>query len=169
MWGGGESLAKTQKLSYTAKMETITLTRTDKGIVVGGKTYDVKDILRTAGARWDYAQSVWIFRGADDIQHIKNTLCDAVEDCVAAQRKREAWLKAEEKAYAEWLNSDAGRAFIAAKARRAVAACVGKPGFHWICCKECVVIDERRRHTSCDACAVDGNAFFVDGRLRTGD
>ena len=150
-------------------MNTITLTKTEKGIAVGGRTFDVKEILRTAGARWDSEKSAWIFRGAEDIQHVANTIRDSVEDCIADMRRRDAETKAAAKAHNTWLKSEDGRAFMAARNRRNVAACVGKPGFYWICCTECVIIDEDRRHTSCDACAVDGNSFFVDGRLRTGD
>jgi len=144
-------------------MDTITLTKTDKGIVVGGKTFDVKDILRAAGARWDPTKAAWVFHG--EVDAITEMIRDSIEDCVADVRRRAA----DAKTHKTWLKTNEGRAFAAAEARRQVAACIGKPGFSWICCTECVIIDATRKHTSCNACAHDGNSFFVNGRLHTGD
>ena len=143
-------------------MESITLTKTDMGIVVGGKTFDIKTALRDAGARWNKDTSTWIFRDADDIQHLTKTVRDAVRRKADEAKASAAEAKA-------WLKTDEAKALLKAKIRTQIAACVGQPGFHWICCKECVIIDEKRRHTACNACAVDGNSFFVNGRLRTGD
>ena len=139
-------------------MDTITLTKTDKGVVVGGKTYDVKEVLRAAGARWDVG--VWVFRGADDVPHVANTIRSAVEDCVAAAvevkevaKRQKAWLKTEE-----------GRAATAAAERARVAATFASVGGHWLCCADCSVVDWARKHVSCKE-----HGFFVRGRLYTGD
>jgi hypothetical protein len=44
-----------------------------------------------------------------------------------------------------------------------------KPKEYWMCCRYCVIIDYRRRFTSCVACGQDGNTFRVNGGLFTGD
>ena len=140
-------------------MDTITLTKTDKGVVVGGTTYDVKEVLRAAGARWTPAGGAWIFHG-EEVATIADTIRSAVEDCVAAAvevkevaKRQKAWLKTEE-----------GRAATAAAEKKRVAATFASVGGHWLCCADCSVVDWARKHVSCKE-----HGFFVRGGLYTGD
>jgi hypothetical protein len=140
-------------------METITLTKNAVGIAVGGKTFDVKDVLRAAGARWDAATSTWIFRGAEDVQHVANTIRDAVEDV----RQRIAEARVAEKARAAWLKTDEGKAATLAAEQKRVAAAF-HAGTFWLCCASCTVVDWKRQHVSCKE-----HGFQVRGGLYTGD
>ena len=141
-------------------METITLTKNKAGVAVGGKTFDVKDVLRAAGARWDAAASTWIFRGAEDVQHVANTIRDAVEDV----RQRIAEVRVAEKARAAWLKTAEGQAATAAAEQKRVAAAFGTVGGYWLCCATCTVVDWKRQHVSCKE-----HGFQVRGGLYTGD
>ena len=139
-------------------MDTITLTKTDKGVVVGGKTFDVKDILRAAGARWS-ASGSWIFHG-EEVAPIADMIRSAVEDCVADVRRRAAEIKRQK----AWLKTEEGQAAVAAAERARVAAAFASVAGHWLCCAECTVVDWARKHVSCKE-----HGFFVRGGLYTGD
>ena len=139
-------------------MDTITLTKTDKGVVVGGKTFDVKEILRAAGARWS-ASGAWVFHG-EEVAAIADMIRSAVEDCVADVRRRAA----EEKRQKAWLKTEEGKAAVAVAERARVAAAFASVAGHWLCCPHCEVVDWARKHVSCKV-----HGFLVRGALFTGD
>lgn len=139
-------------------MDTITLTKTDKGVVVGGKTFDVKDILRAAGARWD-PKGAWIFHG-EEVAPIADMIRSAVEDV----HRRAAEAKEVAKRQKAWLKTEEGRAAAAAAEKKRVGAAFASVGAHWLCCADCSVVDWARKHVSCKE-----HGFFVRGGLYTGD
>jgi hypothetical protein len=77
--------------------------------------------------------------------------------------------KEEAAALAAFYQTPAGREQWWAEIQEAKKTPAGASAYSFICCKECVVIDWSRKHTSCKACGYGGNNFFVRGRLYTGD
>ena len=161
---------------------------TDNSLLVRGKTFDIKEILKTSyRGRWDPTAHAWalpIELDSDDLR----------KDLLGAE-------KAAKKAAKEAAKEVAERAKIRAQEQAAFAATPeGKevarqqriadntarreddkqriargeaPLYWWINCLECEVVDWTRKCTTCDACAdVCGfikNTFRVKGMIRTGD
>ena len=137
-------------------MNSLIFATSEKGIVVTGKTFDVKDILKAHGASWD--SGAWIFRGQTDVEAMRAAVAAEVEASVAAK----AAAKKAAKAVRAWLKTPAGQAQAVAEARAA--------GAYWICCDACKVIDWERQHTSCTACVRQSTSSFrVRGVVYTGD
>ena len=150
-------------------MDTLIYTKTFDGITVrDGKcsvTFHIKAELKMLGAKW--IQGAWTFRGFQEIPMVKRLMGPCEAAYVRAMNAKEAERLAE-KAQRAWLKTPEGRAATAAAEKKRVAALFAT-GCSWICCAECTIIDERRRHTACDIHAVDGNSFRVNGNLYTGD
>ena len=154
-------------------MTNIQFIVSDDGVLVTGKTFDVKDILKAKGAVWNPAKSAWFFpkTDVDTIRHSLQAEVDERMGQVKAQRKIE--LQAQ-KLHTKWLTTQEGRAHLAEKEkdkiRNALAQkLLGNYNFHWICCEQCEVIDWLRKSTYCLAHAEGGNAFRVRGSIFTGD
>jgi hypothetical protein len=149
------------------------ITRENEKLVVSGKTFDIKDTIKELGGRWDAARRVWTLLESEGARAKLLAASAAAEDRLKAERKAE---REEKKRKAAYLLTPEGQAEARAEARAVVKSCLdekAKTGkFHWICCEECVVVDWKRQHTSCKACAQwDGqswNSFFVRGGLYTG-
>ncbi len=130
----------------------------EKGVVVTGKTFDVKDILKAHGASWDSQMAAWVFHGKTDMEAVRAAVAAEVEAAVSAKSAA----KAEAKKARAWLKTPAGQAHAVAEARAA--------GAYWICCDACKVIDWERQHTSCTACVRQSTSSFrVRGVVYTGD
>jgi len=126
-------------------MNSLKFSASEKGIVVTGKTFDVKEILKAKGASWDPDSAAWIFRGKT---------MQAVFDLLTAEvEAAKARLKARPKTR---LNTPEGlrSRVVAAKAE----------GAYWICCDDATVIDWRQKTTTCDK-----HNFRVRGCYYTGD
>ena len=143
-------------------MDSLTFTQQADTVVVGS-SFDYKEILRSAGARWNPTIRAWVFHRST-VAAVTELIGPAVNDLAAFLAAE----KAAAKAHKKWLQTPEGRAHIAATEKVRVALAFSQ-GVYWICCKECTVIDWDRHHTSCEGCAEDGNSFRVNGRLRTGD
>jgi len=149
------------------------LTRENELLVISGKTFDIKDTIKEIGGRWDAARRVWTLPYTEEARAKILAASVAAEDRLKAQRKAE---REEEKRKAAYRLTPEGQAEARAEARATIKRCLdekAKTGkFHWICCEECEVVDWKRQHTSCRACAHwDGqswNSFFVRGGLYTG-
>ncbi len=126
----------------------------EKGVVVTGKTFDVKDILKAHGAAWDSQMAAWVFRGQGDVEAVRATVAAEVDAALAAKSAAKKAVKA----HRAWLKTPAGQAHAVAEARAA--------GAYWICCDKCKVIDWERQHTSCTVCV---RSFRVRGVVYTGD
>jgi hypothetical protein len=128
----------------------LVMTRENETLIVTGKTFDIKDEIKTLGGRWDATRGAWTL---PDTEETRAKLTAASEKLKASRK-----------------------AVKAPDARAVVKSCLeekAKTGkFHWICCEECVVVNWARQHTTCAACAKwDGqswNSFRVRGNLYTG-
>ena len=153
-------------------MNALNFASSEKGIVVTGKTFDVKDILKAHGASWDSHGNAWVFRGKTDVEAVRILVVAEIEAAAAAKKAARKVELAAAKAHREWLKTPEGRAHALAEERARVVA-ARAAGAHWICCDACNVIDWGRQHTSCTVCAHwDGQSFSsfrVRGMVYTGD
>jgi hypothetical protein len=153
-------------------MNALNFVSSEKGIVVTGKTFDVKDILKAHGASWSPEAAAWVFRGKTDVEAVQAAVTAEIEAAAAAKKAARKVELAKAKAVREWLKTPEGKAHAVAEAKARVVA-ARAAGAHWICCDKCEVIDWARQHTACMACAHwDGqsyNSFRVRGMCYTGD
>jgi len=152
-------------------METLTFANSEKGIMVTGKTFGVKEILKAHGGSWDPAAAAWIFRGQSDMEAVRSLVVAEVEVTAAATKAtaaaaRKATREAN-KVQRDWLKTPEGRAASAAAEKARVTA-ARNAGARWICCDNSTVIDWARKTTSCSACYPDGH-IRVRGCCYTGD
>lgn len=115
--------------------------KTASNLVLSGKTFPVKETIKTLGGTWDSERYSWFFPLASDEKDILKKL-----------------------EYAAKLIRDAK---IAAK-DAAKDATLRMPS-HWSCCSEAVVIDAKRGFTDCKIHAIGDNSFRVRGAIFTGD
>lgn len=148
-------------------MNTLIFTTTEGGILVKGKTYDVKEQLKANGGRWNADANGWMFRHTTNVDELRSRLEKDVEQVILEKKRARKVALAERTIHREWLRTPEGMAHTAAEARTRVAAAVAA-GSTWICCAECEVIDWQRQHSSCQVHAVDGNTFRVRGNIYTG-
>jgi len=141
-------------------MPALSFTIVDAGVLVSGKTFNVKDRLKQIG-RWNPQLSSWSIPAAADSPALREEL-----EALATQKKAEE--AAANKAARLYAASPEGKAAAAAEEKRRIKAAVAA-GSTWICCESCEVVDWIRQHTNCRACAVDGNTFRVRGNIYTGD
>ena len=147
----------------THKMPSLYFSSTDDGVLISGKTFNIKDRLKEVGGRWNPKTSLWSV--AADTPELRQEL-----EALATQKEKEE--AAAKKAARLYAASSEGKAAAAAAEKELILKIVAekKAGkYHWICCENCEVIDWDRHHSSCSSCGHDGNTFFVDGKLRTGD
>ena len=128
----------------------------DKSLMISGKTFDIKDIIKSHGGRWD-SQKQWCVPIEKDSPEFRASLLHNL----SVVKARDAYSRSPE-------------GIAAAKANeRAIIKRLAERGSSWICCENCVVIDWVRQHTACDACAADcgpyKNSFRVRGMVYTGD
>jgi len=134
----------------------------DKSLMITGKTFDIKDIIKAHGGRWDSQKLSWSVPIEKDSAEFRASL---LHDLSAAVKARGA-AAAAERAY-----SRSPEGIAAAKANeRAIVKRLAEQGSSWICCENCTVLDWARQHTTCDACAAEyGHSFCVRGIIYTGD
>ena len=144
--------------------------KTEANLIISGKTFYAKEAIKAVGGKWDPSTSSWTLPAHIDSEMLRKNLMEKAVAIEKVEKKKEKDAKAAARAYAMTPEGIA-EAKAAAKARVLWALEQKKTdgSYHWICCEHCEVIDWDRRHTSCVVCGHDGNTFFVDGRLRTGD
>jgi len=138
----------------------IDFSRIGDQVFIGGKTFLIKDRLKEI-CYWNPQLRLWHLPASHDHPDLRQEL----EALAIQKKKEEATAKKASRLYAK---SPEGKAVAAAEEKQRIKAAVAARST-WICCENCEVIDWDRRHTSCVVCGHDGNTFFVDGRLRTGD
>jgi len=143
---------------------------TDKSLIVGGNTFYAKEDIKALGGKWEPSSKTWALPIQLDSTSLRTTLQDKRTATEKSIKETEKAQKKAEKAYAA---SPEGRAAAAAAEHQLILNCLEQKkttgAYHWICCDKCVVIDWKRQHTSCSACAHDGNTFRVRGSIYTGD
>jgi hypothetical protein len=65
-------------------------------IIITGKTFSIKDLLKTHGARWDAATGAWSLPIAKDTPEFRAERSAAVTTAAAAKKTEAAWLKSPE-------------------------------------------------------------------------
>jgi hypothetical protein len=138
-------------------------------MVVCGKAFYVKERLKKAGARWNPAASVWTLKAEAATQELLAELNTLATVALKAEKDSEKKKQKEAEALAAYYKTPEGKEKQWKDILEIRKTPGGEAAYFFICCKECEVIDWARQHTSCDACGIDGNTFFVRGRLRTGD
>jgi hypothetical protein len=139
-------------------------------VSVYGKTFDVKEKLKEVGGLWDSKSKCWNI----PIASATLTFHQSLDAFLDEQKAKE---KADEKAARAYALTPEGRAEAEVKRKQTILDCLEEKkktgAYHWICCQSCVVVDWKRQHTTCDACAVDygiyKNSFRVRGMIYTGD
>jgi hypothetical protein len=138
---------------------------TDKSLIVSGKTFVVKDIIKVHGGIWDAQKQNWLIPIEKDGPEFRANLLDALS--VAMKAKKEA--KAAERPYIRPPETVG----IAQANERATIKRLVSQGSVWLCCENCTVISWQRQLVTCDSCARDEgpykNTFRVRGMTYTGD
>ena len=122
-------------------MSSLNYTVCTDGVLVGGNTYGVREVLKELGGRWKSETKEWLVP-------LQNPLAvrERVEEALAAVAAAAAALRKEELAAARakktWEASREGRR---ARVEEALAS-----GSHtWICCPSCLVLDWTRKTSDC--------------------
>jgi len=138
-------------------------------IIITGKTFSIKDLLKTHGARWDAATGAWSLPIAKDTPEFRAELSAAVTTAASAKKAEAAWLKSPEGiAATRAAAAEAEKARLLAALAQKVAS--GGLKYHWVCCAECKVIDWKSAMTHCRAHAdAEGNYTKKNGAIYTGD
>ena len=143
--------------------------KTEKNIVISGKTFYAKEAIKSAGGKWDAEKQCWTISNDVNPEVLKG-----LEELAKEGVKKE---KDEKKAAAAFAKSPEGIAKALEEERLKILACLEQKkkdgSFHWLCCEKVKVINWGRQHTSCQACAdwsgQSWNTFCVRGRRYTGD
>ena len=166
----------TQSPSTRAKMPSarsppakITFYPKEDLVIVAGKTFYVKEMLKKAGARWNPAGNFWTLTPACATQEFLAQLNEMVAVSIKAEKDAEVKKREDAAALAAFHRTPEGKEQWWAEIQEKKKTPAGAAAYHFICCKECEVIDWSRQHTSCKACGHGFNNFFVRGRLYTGD
>jgi hypothetical protein len=160
-------------VNLDSPMTTLQYILSDDGVLVTGKTFDVKDILKAKGAVWNPSKSAWFFPKTD-VDTLRASIAVEVNERMDAMKIQRNQELAAQKAHKKWLATPEGMAHVAEKEKEKVRwalgqKAVGNYSYLWICCEECQVVDWNRKSTYCLAHAEDGNAFRINGGIYTGD
>lgn len=154
----------------------IQVTREETQIVLTGKTFEVKEKIKSLGGKWNPERRVWTLPLAMDTDELRTQLGALTQ---AQEERIVAAASALEVAEAERRATSGGQARLkrskaAAKNRELVEWCLadttGK--YSWVCCHQCEIVDLKKGHSSCRAHAHwDGQSwcsFRIFGSLYTG-
>jgi len=123
-------------------MSSLSYTVCPEGVIVAGKTYDVREILKAVGGRWKPEVNGWVFRGEDEMDAVRERIMEALAEAAAVAKKiRNAELAAI-RAKRVWEASPEGR-------RKRVDEALAAGTHTWICCKHCDVLDWTRKTSDC--------------------
>lgn len=163
-------------------MSRIHFHREPTQLVLTGKTFDVKEAIKSLGGKWNPLRRVWTLpleADTDEVRvHLGAWTISEEEDAEDAMKAAAAAAVAAVEATMAAQRSTAAKA--AAKRERArkaekerVRRCVASGSYPWICCENCEVVDWVNRHTSCRVHAHwDGQSwctFRINGTLYTGN
>ena len=156
--------------------------REESQLVLNGSTFDVKEIIKALGGKWNPARRVWTLPLDLDTDETRarlgalsrndqELLEEATKAAAAALTAAAEAAAAKKHAKAELLASKIAKLRATEKLR--VERCVASGNYTWICCDNCEVIDWNKKHTSCRAHAHwDGQSwctFRINGTLYTGN
>ena len=156
----------------------IHVTREETQLVLTGKTFDLKEKIKSLGGKWNPERRVWTLPLAMDTDEVRTqlgALTQAEEERIvaAASAARTAVELAERRAVSGG-QARLKRSKAAAKNRELVERCLADTSgkYSWVCCHQCEIVDLKRGHSSCRAHAHwDGQSwcsFRIFGSLYTG-
>jgi hypothetical protein len=144
--------------------------REETQIVLTGKTFDVKEKIKSLGGKWNPERRVWTLPLAMDTDELRTqlgALTQAEEACVVATVEV-VEPRAVSSGQARVKRSKASKNLELVK--WCLADTTGK--YSWVCCEQCEIVDLKKGHSSCRAHAHwDGQSwcsFRVFGSLYTG-
>lgn len=152
----------------------LTFTTTEDYLLIGGKTFYIKDCIKTLGGKWRKESSCWALCIFLDSEELRQAMLGDVNSAHKALKKKEREERKAQKAYDA---SPEGMAAAADAERQRIRWCFEQKqktgAYSWLCCDECQVVDWKRHHTTCMKCAEwDGycwNSFRINGSIFTGD
>jgi hypothetical protein len=144
--------------------------REETQIVLTGKTFDVKEKIKSLGGKWDPDRRVWTLPLAMDTDELRTQLGALTQ---AEEARVVATVEVVEPRAVSGGQARVKRS-KAAKNLELVKWCLadttGK--YSWVCCEQCEIVDLKKGHSSCRAHAHwDGQSwcsFRVFGSLYTG-
>ena len=147
--------------------------REENQIVLTGKTFDVKEKIKSLGGKWDPDRRVWTLPLAMDTDELRTQLGALTQG--EEERIMAVTTLLERRARAASLKHSKAVAKAAAKNLELVKWCLadttGK--YSWVCCEQCEIVDLKKGHSSCRAHAHwDGQSwctFRINGALYTGN
>jgi hypothetical protein len=159
----------------------IYMTREQTQLVVSGKTFDVKEVIKSLGGKWDPARRCWRLPLELDTEDTRTRLGaltkkqqDATESAAAAVGAAavgaaavgaaavgaaavgaaavQRAAKAAKKEEAA-KRAEKRRAALAAKNLELVKSCLADTSgkYSWVCCEHCEIVDLKKGHISCRA------------------
>jgi hypothetical protein len=152
----------------------LTFRTTEHHLIVGGKTFYIKDAIKILGGTWSKKSSSWYLPIFLDNEHLREVMQSDAEIAYKAETKKK---REEAKASRTYWASPEGQAQLAeeerARVRHALEQKKKTGAYWWICCEECKVIHWEKKHTSCMKCAEwDGhawNSYRINGAIFIGD
>ena len=146
-------------------MFTLYFNTNETHLIVTGKTFPIKDQLKQNGGRWDADR--WLLPLNADSPLFRANLVEQCRLALLAAKEVQKLEKAEQIKRIAYLHSpEFVKAAVASNA-------AGNPTYFWVCCEQCRIVSYERQSVWCNACGADYGthieAFFVRGRLRTGD
>ena len=143
------------------KIATLHFTPQGQTVKVSGKTFHVRNELKSVGGVWDPKTTSWLIPFAADSPVLRDELNAMVSKILAEQKAETAKLKA-------FAASPEGIA--AAKEeekRRVIDAFKDRARYFWICCEDCRVLNWSSKHVSCKTHYPDSTGLC--GKVYTGD
>jgi hypothetical protein len=132
---------------------------------VDGKTFHVKEQLKKAGAQWNNGWTIKSEIATKEFLAELNALASAA---IKAEKDVEKKKREDAAALASFYKTPEGKEQRWKEIQELKNSPAGA-AYNFICCKECEVINWERKHSSCTACGINGNNFFVRGSIYTGD
>ena len=144
--------------------------REETQIVLTGKTFDVKEKIKSLGGKWDPDRRVWTLPLAMDTDELRTQLGALTQ---AEEARLVATVEVVEPRAVSGGQARVKRSKTAKNlelVKWCLADTTGK--YSWVCCEQCEIVDLKKGHSSCRAHAHwDGQSwcsFRVFGSLYTG-
>jgi hypothetical protein len=145
--------------------------REETQIVLTGKTFDVKEKIKSLGGKWDPDRRVWTLPLAMDTDELRTQLgaLTHAEEARVVATVEVVEPRAVSSGQARVKRSKTAKNLELVK--WCLADTTGK--YSWVCCEQCEIVDLKKGHSSCRAHAHwDGQSwcsFRVFGSLYTGN
>ena len=118
-------------------MSSLRYSVSTEGVLVGGNTYGVREVLKGLGAVWLSESKEWLVPGVEDVRRrVEEALAAAAAEAKKIRKEELAAVRAQK----AWEASPEGR-------RTRVAQALAT--HTWICCASCDVIDWTRKTSDC--------------------